>query len=217
MTGNRPRVVLVEDQPVVRTGFGLCHPDLDVVATFSSAEDLVQDWPAGADLIVLDLQLRQVGGAQSQGGEAVRLVASGDTPVCLYTSETRRLVLMRCLQAGARGVVHKGDPVDEATRGFLTVAAGGSHITPTLVGLAELLERHGELPELSLRQRQILSARSRGEKWDSIARRLFITSGVAREHMDVVVRKFADHVRTSAPADLERALGLAPGDLLSEP
>lgn len=214
MTQHRPRVLLVEDLAVMRHGFALCHPTLDVVGTFDSTEELLDAGPLEADLIVLDLQLRTPDGNQHQGTEAVEKVAELGIPICLYTSESRRLVLARCLRAGAQGVVHKQEPLDEATRAFHAVAAGATCVTGSLLGLAELLERSGDLPDLSPRQRQVLAARARGEKWDSIARRLYITPSVAREHMDAVNRKLADHLQSASPADLERALGLAPGDLL---
>ncbi|MCT1460280.1 response regulator [Aestuariimicrobium sp. p3-SID1156] len=214
MTRQRPRVLLVEDLVVMRQGFALCHPTLDVVGTYDSTEELLESGPPEADLIILDLQLRTPDGSQHQGTEAVENVAGLGIPICLYTSESRRLVLARCLRAGAHGVVHKQEPLEEATRAFHAVAAGATCVSGFLLGLAELLERSGDLPDLSPRQRQVLAARARGEKWDSIARRLYITPSVAREHMDAVNRKLADHLQSASPADLERALGLAPGDLL---
>lgn len=219
-TSARPRTLLVDDMEVVRQGFGLCHPALDVVATCAAVEDLAalaaEGRLVGLDLIVLDLHLRRVDGRQRQGLAAIEQVARLGAPICLYTSEERRLVLARCLQAGAAGIVHKQDPLPVATQGFLAVAAGRTHVTPALVGLAETMDRRGHLPELSTRQRQVLAARARGERWNSIAARLFITPSVAQEHLDHAVKKFADQLRGASAADLERALGLAPGDLFDE-
>jgi two-component system nitrate/nitrite response regulator NarL len=70
------------------------------------------------------------------------------------------------------------------------------------------------MPSLTERQRTILSARARGEKFESLARRLFVSRKVAEEHWAVVARKFAGFLRDHSPADLERLLGLDPGDLV---
>ena len=88
-------------------------------------------------------------------------------------------------------------------------------ITPALVGLSDLAERRGSLPTLTPRQRQILSARAGGEPFQSIADRLYINRKIAEEHMAIVSAKFADYLYGHCAADLERRLGLAPGDVLA--
>jgi DNA-binding NarL/FixJ family response regulator len=123
-------------------------------------------------------------------------------------------VLAGCLAAGASGIVHKAEPIAALRTAISRVASGEFVITQALVGLAELVERLGELPTLSPRQREVLSARARGESFRSIAQRLFISPRVAEEYMAVVTAKFADFLRDHSAADLERLLGLAPGDLL---
>ena len=80
--------------------------------------------------------------------------------------------------------------------------------------ISELAERRHLLPSLTQRQRQILSARARGEKFESIGRRLFITKKVAEEHWSIIAKKFAEFLHDHSPADLERLLGLEPGDLV---
>ncbi|WP_374929072.1 response regulator [Kytococcus sedentarius] len=217
MSSDRLRVALVDDLPVVREGFSVLHPQVEVVAAFATVEEMVEAFGEipGVDLVVLDLHLRTSVGDQIQGLAAVRVAASLGVPVCLYTGEERRLVVARCLQQGANGVVHKQDAPEEAAQAFQVVAAGGTHLSASVVGLAEVLERQGDLPDLTERQREVLSGRARGESWRIIARRLDISEGVAREHMSAVAGKFAEHLRDTSPADLERALGLSPGDLLA--
>ncbi len=217
MTRSRPRVALVDDLPVVREGFTLLHPQVEVVAAFATVEAMVEAFPGipAVDLVVLDLHLRTSTGDQAQGLAAVRAAASLGVPVCLYTAEERRLVVARCMQQGADGVVHKQDAPEEAAKAFQAVAAGGTHLSDSIIGLAEVLDRKGDLPDLTERQRRVLAGRARGEPWRIIARRLGISEGVAREHMSAVAGKFAKHLRDTSPADLEHALGLSPGDLLA--
>jgi DNA-binding NarL/FixJ family response regulator len=210
-------VLVVDDSTVVRLGFPLIHPELDIIAVHASIEPIVAHRPQ-ADLVVLDLRLSGAGASGvRQGPTAIRAVAALGYRICLYTDERRRLVLAQCLAAGAHGIVHKSDSVESASAAFLAVARGETVVTASLVGLAEVLDRRGALPELTDRQREVLAARARGERWADISRRLYITEGVAREHLLAVTAKFAAYLQSCQPADIERALGLAPGDLLDEP
>jgi two-component system nitrate/nitrite response regulator NarL len=149
-----------------------------------------------------------------QGATAVAAVAAAGYRVLIYTNERRRAVLVACLAAGASGVVHKAEPIAELREAITAVAHGEIVITPALVGLAELAERRGGLPTLSPRQRQVLSARARGEPFQSIADRLYISRKTTEEHMAIVTAKFADYLHDHSAADLERQLGFAPGDVL---
>lgn len=215
-TAERHRAVVIDDSTVVRFGMPLMHPELDITATYAGIEQFLVDAP-DVDLVILDLRLSaSASDGVRQGPTAIRAVRAAGYRICLFTDERRRLVLAQCMRAGAQGVVHKSDPVETASAAFRTVAEGGTVITQSLVGLAEVLERRGGLPELTARQRQVLAGRARGETWAEIASRLYVTEGVAREHMSAVNAKFAAYLQGASPGDMERQLGLAPGDLLDE-
>lgn len=212
-----PAVALVDAETVSREGLPLLVPELRFVATFDSTESLLAARPA-ADVVILEMHLGGTGGRPvSQRTEAVRSVVEAGYRTCLYTSERNRHLLVACLVAGASGIVHKAEPLDALTTAVLAVAQGRVVITQALVGLAELAERRHLLPSLTQRQRQILSARARGEKFESIGRRLFITKKVAEEHWSIIAKKFAEFLHDHSPADLERLLGLEPGDLVDWP
>ena len=93
------------------------------------------------------------------------------------------------------------------------VARGGTVVTLALAGLAEAVRDHGGMRRLTPRQREILAARARGESFRSIGQRLFISERTAQDHMNHVNEAFADYLATHSPADLERDLGIGPGDL----
>lgn len=211
--GSALRVVLVDDSVAIRVGLPVMLPDCDFVATLGDVETLLRDRP-DADVVALDLRL--VGddpGGRLQGAAAVRRVAEAGYRICLYSDERRRFVLAQCLRAGAHGIVHKSDPAEVMTDALHRIAAGETVITHSLVGLAELVDRRGGMPTLTERQRQVLTARARGEAWASIAARLYITESVAREHLAAASGKFADYLAAATPAELEHHLGLGPGDL----
>lgn len=210
----RIRMAAVDDDTVIRHGLPLLLPEVDIVGCYEDADSLLAVRPA-VDVVLLDLVLRGTGRLNvRQGAAAVEAVSGAGYCVLIYTNEYRREVLVGCLAAGAHGIVHKAEPLEELMAAVTKVNAGELVITQALVGLAELADRRGSLPSLSVRQRQILSARARGESFRSIAERLFITKKTAEEHMALVTAKFADFLRDHSPADLERHLGLGAGDLL---
>lgn len=209
----RLRIAVVDPQTVVRTAIPLVLPELAVRGSFRTVGELLDAGPA-TDAVLLELSpgagnhppltawTRAVG----------RLVGHGHR-VCIHSAERSRMVLLGCLGAGATAIVHKTDSLAVLREAVRATAAGRRYVTDSLPGLAELALGGPKVPVLTERQRLVLSARARGEKFDSIARRLFISRKVAEEHWAVVAHKFAGFLREHSPADLERVLGLEPVDL----
>lgn len=212
-TADTVRVASIDDDTVIRKGLPLLLEEIEVVASYAEVEEFLAAEPS-VDVVLLDLVLTGTGKSATQGAAAIRAITAAGYPVLIYTNERRRTVLVGCLAAGASGVIHKAEPVDELEDAIQAIARGEVVITQALVGLAELVERRGELSELSPRQRDVLSARARGEKFQSIADRLFISRKTAEGYMAAVNAKFAEFLRDHSPADLERYLGIAPGDVL---
>ena len=210
----RPTVILVDAETITRRGLPLLLRGVNFVGVFDCTEQLVEEHPP-AEVVVVDVLLGGAGGRQvRQRSEAVRSLAKAGYRVCVYTAERGRHVLVGCLSAGASAIVHKSEPLGALEHAIREVAADHVTITQSLIGLAELAEHRLALPSLTDRQRHILSARARGEKFESIGRRLYISKKVAEEHWSVVAHKFADFLQDHSPADLERLLGLEPGDLM---
>lgn len=215
LTTSDPKIVIVDDDTVIRDGLPLLLPRVQFSAAFADTESFLLSSPT-ADMVLLDLNLQGTGRVGvRQAADAVRAVSAAGYRVCVYTNERRRHVLLGCLMAGAQGVVHKAEPMRALSDAVDRIAAGEVVITQALVGLAELVERRAALPKLSDRQRQVLSGRARGESFQSIADRLFITRRTAEEHMAIVSGKFADYLQTHSAADLERLLGFDDGALLT--
>jgi two-component system nitrate/nitrite response regulator NarL len=209
-----PRVAVIDDDTVIRNGLPLLLPRLGVTAAFTDADALLAAAPE-ADVVIIDLKLAGTGAAQGpQGPHAVRAVVLAGYRALVYTNEVRRAVLVNCLAAGARGIVHKAESLDALAEAVALVHQGHIMITQELTGLAELAERRHQLPGLSPRERQVLAGRARGETFAGIGERLHISADTAAEYMNNVKAKFAEYLRDHSPADLERYLGLEPADLV---
>lgn len=182
--------------------------------TFSGA-------PPPDNLVILDLHLTTQWTEREvlQGPLAIKELSGLGYRVCLYTNERRLLVIAQCLAAGAIGLVRKCDSMVANQQAFIRLADGETVVPGSLVGLAELLSRRERLPELTKRQREVLSARARGETWEALGRRLNISAKTAYDHLEAVMNKMVWYLgdvglsTDASPADIERALGLAPGDL----
>ena len=197
----------------------MAYPRLNVVGSYDTVTALLAKKPQ-AEVVVLDLQLRKSPDERIlQGPRAVKELSLQGYRVCVYTDEWRPLVLARCFSAGASGLVRKSDSLSDNEAAFLRVAAGHTVVPRSMVGLAEILSRRKALPSLTLRQTEVLAARARGEAWDTLSRRLGISTKTAQDHLEAVMAKMVLFLQetglspSASPADIERSLGLAPGDL----
>jgi len=216
---HRPHVAVIDDASQTRETFNVAYPSLDMVWFYPSVDAFLTDKPA-VDLVVLDLMLStNMEETVLQGPRAIQLLTDVGYRVCVYTDERRMLVLARCFAAGAAGLVRKAGSLSDNQAGFLAVAAGQTVLPRSMVGLAELLTRRKALPSLTTRQTEVLAARARGEAWETLGRRLGISAKTAQGHLDAVMEKMMLYLRetglspSASAADVERALGLAPGDL----
>ena len=150
------------------------------------------------------------------GVAAVRAVCEAGYTSVVYTSGDNRIVLAACIAAGAAGVVHKIDPPEAVAKAVTDVMAGQIVLTPSLVGLVEVLDRRNLLPTLSPRQRQVLAALAKGDPQKWIARDLGVATKTVDYHWETTKAKFAETLRGLPPSELQRILGLGPVDLLDD-
>lgn len=208
----RHSVIVVDDDTFIRDGARVLLENSDVVGTFDSIESLIASGQS-ADVVLLDLNLRGLSQGGDHGAVGVHVVAKAGYRPLIYTNERRLMVLASCLRAGARGIVHKSEPIGMVENAIAEVARGGMVITLALAGLAEAVRDFGRMQTLTPRQREVLAARARGESFRGIGRRLFISERTAQDHMNRVNEVFADYLSNHSAADLERHLGIGPGDL----
>jgi two-component system nitrate/nitrite response regulator NarL len=215
--GPFPTAGVIDPHTVTRVALPLVLPEFDWVDAGATVADFLAARPA-VDVVLLAVHRDGADGAPfTAWTRAVRSLVRAGYPVCLLTSERSPVMLHGCLTAGARAVAHSTDPLDDLRAAVRAAADGRLWVTDSLAPLANLSSSRPNLPSLTERQRVILSARARGEKFDSIARRLFISRKVAEEHWAAVARKYASFLRDHSPADLERLLGLEPVDLTDPP
>lgn len=227
MTVRPPRLLIVEDHALLAEslalalrlrGFGdveIADPeDLDAPAVLG----LVKNFKP--EVVLLDLYL-------GRAGLAIPLIEPmTDLGVCvlILTASDDRLMLARCLEAGAGGVFDKAQPFDNLLTWVTDAALGHNTIRPAVRDelLAELADfRRDEeslrssFSRLSDREAAVLAAIVNGESADHIAAAHFIAVSTVRSHIRAVLEKLGVNSQLAAVA-LARRAGW-PEDLTDHP
>ncbi|MFB7500215.1 response regulator [Streptomyces sp. NPDC056161] len=194
------RIVLADDQPLVRSGLRVLmadHPDLEVVgeaATGAEAVQLVGE--ISPDVVVMDIRMPGMDGI-----EATRRITAGPamTRVLVLTTFDEDDHVYGALRAGASGFVVKDMALDDILTAIRVVAAGDALIAPGVTRrlIADFARRPAAAPEPSLRpveclterEQEVLTLVGRGRSNSEIAEDLFITVATAKSHISRLFTK----------------------------
>jgi DNA-binding NarL/FixJ family response regulator len=190
------RVLVVDDHPWFREGlvFELGRAaDIEVVAEAGNGrEALSLGVVHRPDVVVLDLAMPVMDGTTALPG----LVEAGARVLVLTLSEEDATVLAS-VRAGASGYLVKGVRSDGLLTAVRAVADGHAVFGPGLA--ARLLEPGDpELPELSIREREVMEHMARGLTNVEIAEALVISPVTVRNHVSSILMKLRVTNRTQA-------------------
>jgi DNA-binding NarL/FixJ family response regulator len=191
------RVVLADDQPLVRTALRMViadAPDLTVVGeagTGAEAVGMVEE--ARPDVVVMDIRMPDLDGI-----EATRRIVAGPsgTHVVVLTTFDDDEYVYGALRAGAAGFLVKDMALDDILAAVRVVAAGDGLIAPSVTRLLirEFAGRPGarpvrELTGITGREREVLTLVGRGLSNAEIADRLCITVATAKTYLTRLLAK----------------------------
>ena len=144
-------------------------------------------------------------GGPSDGVEAVRELAerAPGVPVVMLTSYSRRVDVVRALEAGARGYVLKAGPPEDLFRAVRGAATGGMGLAPEVVG--ELVGQVvSPAPELTGREREVVRLMADGHSNRAIAASLYLSEATIKTHLVRVYRKLGVDNRAAAVSEAVR-------------
>ena len=201
------RVLLVDDQRLVRSGFRMIlgtEPGIEVVGEAGDGAEAV----AAARELEPDVVLMDVRMPGMDGLEATRRIAaaSGDGPrVLVLTTFDLDEYVYEALRAGASGFLLKDAPEEQLVAGVRIVAEGGALFAPTVTRrLIEEFAGRGSQPaapaldELTAREVDVLRLLARGLSNAEIAAELVVSDHTVKTHVARILGKLDLRDRTQA-------------------
>ncbi|HMQ29816.1 MAG TPA: response regulator transcription factor [Chloroflexaceae bacterium] len=212
--GDKIRVLIVDDQALIRTGIATLlarKPDIEVVGQAGNGEEALERAAAlDPDVVLMDLMMPVLDGVEATR----RLSAAGPRPaVIILTTFRDDEQVFRGLAAGARGYLLKDMDHKALADAVRTVAAGGALLHPEIT--AQLLPHLGRMagapapapppaaePErlaiLTERERAILAMLANGSSNQEISAGLLISVGTVKNHISSILSKLDVRDRTQA-------------------
>lgn len=194
------RVLVVDDQALVRSGFAMVlsvHDDIEVVgeagtglAAIEAAQRL------RPDVVLMDIRMPEMDGLEATS----RIIAESDWDirVLILTTFDPDEYVYRALRAGASAFVLKDMPADQLAAAVRAVAEGGALLAPSITRrLIGRFARHlgtdtataSRLARLSDRERDVMIAVARGASNTEIAAQLFIGAATVKSHVSSILTK----------------------------
>jgi DNA-binding NarL/FixJ family response regulator/class 3 adenylate cyclase len=202
------RVVIVDDQPVVRAGVARIlgpRDGFDVVAECADGDEVVAAVALHQpDVVLMDIRMRRVDGIT-----AIRALSAAGTPppVLVLTTFDDDEVLWDSLDAGAAGFVLKDASAEDLIAATRAVANGAAWLDPRVApqvlnafrsnarpGLAEA----ARIDALTDREHDVLRHMARGATNSEIAAVLFVSEPTVKSHVGSIFSKLAVRDRAAA-------------------
>ncbi len=197
MSDQRLRVLIAEDQAIVRDGLAALvsyQPDMEVAGCAPDGAEAVRLYKElRPDVTLMDLRMPRMGGVEAI--EAIR-VADPEARVLVLTTYDGDEDVYRALQVGASAYLLKDAETQELIGAIRTVAMGGRHIQPTIA--QRLADRAMSGPPVTEREIEVLRLVAAGMTNKEIASTLFIAEGTVKTHLNSIHEKLGVRDRTEA-------------------
>ncbi len=209
MTESPIRVVIADDQRVVRDGLTMLVGLIDGVEVVGTAGDGIEAVERAErehpDVVLMDLRMPGM-----EGAEATRQIRATlpDTQVLVLTTYADDQSLFPALQAGARGYLTKDASAEEIEQAIRALAAGRTHLDPAIQQrlVAAVLDAqpapraHAQaLPDdLPPREGEVLKLIAAGLSNTEIAAALVVSDATVKTHVNRIFSKTGARDRAQA-------------------
>lgn len=204
------RVLLVDDEDLVRAGFRLIlesEQDIEVVAEAGNGIEAVETTKKlDPDVVLMDIQMPVMNGLEATRGIAALGRSESSRVIILTTFELDEYVY-EALRAGASGFLLKRAPAADLVAAIRVVAAGEALLAPSVT--RRLIDQFAQrappsesdialLDALTEREQEVLALVARGLSNAEIARELVLTEGTVKTHIKHIFDKLELRDRTQA-------------------
>ncbi len=194
------RIMLVDDDPLVRSGLRLLlggDAELSIVAEAADGQEALERQSADpVDMVLMDLRMPQMDGIAATA--ALKQLADPPNVIVLTTFDADDYVV-RALAVGADGFLLKDTPPDEIVHAIKSVLAGRPALSPSVtaalikqvvdgggVRSAQAAQRAESLTE---RERDVAVELARGASNAEIAERLYMSLATVKAHISHIFTK----------------------------
>ncbi|UGY92223.1 response regulator [Streptomyces gobiensis] len=208
------RVMLVDDQALLRTGFRMvlaAQPDMEVVAEAGDGAEALDILRATAvDVVLMDIRMPNMDGVEAtgricEGGQG----GPGNPKVLILTTFDLDEYAFAALKAGASGFMLKDVPPGELLAAIRAVHSGDAVVAPTTT--RRLIDRFSpmlpasasepqskELRRLTEREREVLLLVAQGMSNGEIAGHLVLSEATVKTHVGRILTKLELRDRVQA-------------------
>jgi DNA-binding NarL/FixJ family response regulator len=217
------RVVLADDQALVRAGFRMlldAEADVDVVGEARDGVEAIdvirREIP---DVVLMDIRMPELDGLA-----ATRIVSNSpeldQVRVLILTTFEMDEYVFEALRAGASGFLVKDTEPDDLLRAVRVVASGDALLSPSVTRtlISEFVARPertsvapDSLSSLTDREREVLALVATGSSNDEIAEELVISPATARTHVSRIMMKLSARDRAQLVVVAYQSGLVAPG------
>lgn len=203
------RVLLVDDQELVRTGFAMIlgsEATIDVVGQAGDGVEAIE-WLAGnaCDVVLMDVRMPKMDGVEA----TAKIAAMPDGPrVMILTTFNLDEYVLSALRNGASGFLLKDTPAAELVDAVHIVAAGDALLAPAVTRtlIANFREQTPlgspatvpGLDDLTEREHEVLVELARGRSNAEIGEALFVSEATIKTHVGRVLTKLGVRDRVQA-------------------
>lgn len=194
------RIMLVDDDPLVRSGLRLLlggDAELSIVAEAADGQEALERQSADpVDMVLMDLRMPRMDGIAATA--ALKQLAGPPNVIVLTTFDADDYVV-RALAVGADGFLLKDTPPDEIVHAIKSVLAGRPALSPSVtaalikqvvdgggVRSAQAAQRAESLTE---RERDVAVELARGASNAEIAERLYMSLATVKAHISHIFTK----------------------------
>jgi DNA-binding NarL/FixJ family response regulator len=214
------RVLLVDDERLIRAGFRMILSDEPDIALVGEASDgmqaIAEVGRLHPDVVLMDVRMPRLDGLEA----ARRILGTTDAPtrVIMLTTFDLDEYVYHALRAGASGFLLKDAPEAQLIAAIHVVAAGGSIFAPHATRrLVEAFARvppspPAGLPDLTPRELDVLRLMARGESNREIATALGVSEHTAKSHVAHILDKLGLRDRVQAVVLAYEAGVVRPGE-----